>query len=62
YIGILFSIIGTALRVIALAFTIIIIAGICIYVKVLPIFTEVREEVFDKMVNLDEDDFTMKED
>lgn len=62
YIGILFSIIGTALRVIALAFTIIIIAGICIYVKVLPVFTEVREEVFDKMVNLDEDDFTMKED
>ncbi len=62
YIGILFSIVGTVLRVLALAFTICIIAGICIYVKVLPVFTEVREEVFDKMVNLDEDDFTMKED
>lgn len=62
YIGILFSIVGTVLRVLALAFTICIIAGVCVYVKVLPVFTEVREDVFDKMVNLDEDDFTMKED
>lgn len=62
YLGILFSIAATVLRILALAFTILIIAGVCVYVKVLPIFTEVREDVFDKMVNLNEDDFTMKED
>lgn len=62
YIGILFSIVGVALRILTLAVIIGIFASVCIYVKVLPIFTEVREDVFDKMVNLDEDDFTMKED
>lgn len=34
----------------------------CVYVKVLPMFTEAREEVFDKLVHLSEDDFVMKED
>ena len=38
------------------------IVGLCVYVKVLPMFTEAREEVFDKLVHLSEDDFVMKED
>lgn len=62
YLGILCSIVVTVLRVLALAFTILIFAGICVYVKVLPMVTEAREEVFDKMINLDENDFMRKED
>ena len=38
------------------------IVGLCVYVKVLPMFTEAREEVFDKLVHLSKDDFIMKED
>lgn len=32
------------------------------YIKVLPMFTEAREEVFDKLVNMSEEDFIMSED
>ena len=62
YLGILCNIIGTVMGVFASVFVICIIAGICVYVKVLPMFTEAREVVFDKMVNLSEEDFIMKED
>ncbi len=62
YFGVLSNIIGTALGIISGVFAIGIIAGICVYVKVLPYFTEAREVVFDKMVNMSNDDFIMKED
>ncbi len=48
--------------ILASVLTVCIIAGICVYVKVLPMFTEAREVVFDKMANLSEEDFIMKED
>jgi penicillin-binding protein 1A len=41
---------------------VLLIAGICIYVKVLPIVTEAREAVFDNLVNMSEGDFVMNED
>jgi len=62
YIGILSNIAGAVMGVLASVLTVCIIAGICVYVKVLPMFTEAREVVFDKMANLSEEDFIMKED
>lgn len=62
YLGILCSIIGTVMGVLASVLVVCIMAGICVYVKVLPMFTEAREVVFDKMANLSEEDFIMKED
>ena len=62
YCGVLCNIIGTVMGVFASVLMLCIIAGICIYVKVLPMFTEAREVVFDKMANLSEKDFIMKED
>ena len=62
YLGVLCNIIGTVMGVFASVLMLCIIAGICVYVKVLPMFTEAREVVFDKMANLSEEDFIMKED
>lgn len=62
YLGILCNIAGTVMGILASVITVCIIAGICVYVKVLPMFTEAREVVFDKMANLSEEDFIMKED
>ncbi len=62
YLGILSNILGTIMGILASLMTIGIIAGICVYVNVLPMFTEAREVVFDKMVHMSEDDFIMKED
>lgn len=62
YLGIVSNILGTVMGILASVITVCIIAGICVYVKVLPMFTEAREVVFDKMVNMSEEDFIMKED
>ena len=52
YLGILSNILGTIMGILASLMTIGIIAGICVYVNVLPMFTEAREVVFDKMVHM----------
>ena len=62
YAGVISNIIGTAMGILASVMVIGGIVGLCVYVKVLPMFTEAREEVFDKLVHLSEDDFVMKED
>ena len=62
YAGVISNIIGTAMGILASVMVIGGIVGLCVYVKVLPMFTEAREEVFDKLVHLSEDDFAMKED
>ena len=62
YAGVISNIIGTAMGILASVMVIGGIVGLCVYVKVLPMVTEAREEVFDKLVHLSEDDFVMKED
>lgn len=62
YAGVISNIIGTAMGILASVMVIGGIVGLCVYVKVLPMFTEAREEVFDKLAHLSEDDFVMKED
>lgn len=62
YVGVISNILGTILGLFASVLVVCAIVGICIYVKVLPMFTEAREVVFDKLVNMSEDDFIMKED
>lgn len=62
YAGVISNIIGTAMGILASVMVIGGIVGLCVYVKVIPMFTEAREEVFDKLVHLSEDDFVMKED
>ena len=62
YIGVLSNITGTIMGILAAMLVIMAVAGTCVYVKVLPVFTEAREVVFDKMVNMSKDDFVMKED
>jgi len=62
YLGVLSQVFGTMLGILSSILVICIIAGICIYVKVLPMFTEAREVAFDKLVNMSEDDFIMSED
>ncbi len=62
YVGVLSNIAGTIMGIIASVFVVCVIAGIFVYVNVLPMFTEAREVVFDKMVHLSEEDFIMKED
>ena len=62
YFGVVSNVIGAMFGVLASVFVLFIIVGICIYVKVLPMFTEAREEAFDKLVHLSEEDFIMSED
>ena len=62
YVGVISNIISAAMGILASVMVIGGIVGLCVYVKVLPMFTEAREEVFDKLVHLSEDDFIMKED
>lgn len=62
YFGVIFNVFGTMLGILASVFTVGIIVGICVYVKMLPMYTEAREQVFDKLVNMSEDDFIMSED
>lgn len=62
YLGVLSQVFGTMLGILSSILVICMIAGICVYVKVLPMFTEAREVAFDKLVNMSEDDFIMSED
>lgn len=62
YLGVISNVFGTMLGILASVFVVFLIVGICIYIKVLPMFTEAREEVFDKLVNMSEEDFIMSED
>lgn len=62
YLGVISSILGTILGIMASVLVVCAIAGICLYAKFLPDFTEAREVVFDKLVNMDQEDFIMKED
>lgn len=62
YLGVISQVLGAFLGILASVFMVFLIAGICLYVKVLPDFTEAREEAFDKMVHLSEHDFVMNED
>lgn len=62
YIGVVSNILGAIMGILASVMVIGGIVGLCVYVKVLPMFTEAREEVFDKLVHLSKDDFVMKED
>ena len=62
YAGVVSSVVGAMLGILASIFVICMIAGICVYIKVLPMVTDAREQVFDKLVNLSADDFIMTED
>ncbi len=62
YIGILSNIAGAAAGILTSALIICLIAGFCVYIKVLPTYTEARNVVFDKIAKMSEDDFIMKED
>ena len=62
YVGVVSNILGAVMGILAAVMVIGGIVGLCVYVKVLPMFTEAREEVFDKLVHLSKDDFIMKED
>ncbi len=62
YVGVVSNILGAVMGILASIMVIGGIVGLCVYVKVLPMFTEAREEVFDKLVHLSKDDFIMKED
>ncbi len=62
YLGIISTILGTMLGILASILVVCLIAGICVYVKVIPMFTEAREVVFDNLVNMTEEDFVMNED
>ena len=62
YLGVVSNIAGTIIGIFATVLVIAGIVGLCLYVKFLPMFTEARETVFDKLVNMSEDDFVMKED
>ena len=62
YLGVVSGILGTILGILASVLVICAIIGICLYAKFLPDFTAAREAVFDKLVNMSQDDFIMKED
>ncbi len=62
YLGVVSNILGTILGILASVLIVCTIVGICLYAKFLPDFTEAREAVFDKLVNMSKDDFIMKED
>lgn len=62
YMGVISNVLGAMLGILASVLVVCVIVGICVYIKVLPMFTEAREEVFDKLVNLSEEDFIMSED
>lgn len=62
YIGVVSQVLGAMLGILASVFVLFFIAGICLYVKVLPDFTAAREEAFDKMAHMSEEDFIMSED
>ncbi len=62
YMGVVSNVLGAMLGILASILVVCVVAGICVYIKMLPMLTEAREEVFDKLVNLSEEDFIMNED
>lgn len=62
YLGIVINLGSTILGILAGGLVILLLAGVCAYVKVEPMFQEARETAFDKLINLSEDDFVMMED
>ena len=62
YAGVVSNVFGTMLGILASVLVVCFIAGICVYIKVLPMVTDAREQVFDKLVHLSADDFIMSED
>lgn len=62
YFGVISNVLGTMLGILASILVVCLIAGICVYIKVLPMFTEAREEAFDKLVNMSTEDFIRSED
>lgn len=62
YLGVVSNVLGAMLGILASVLVVCLIAGICVYIKVLPMLTEAREQAFDKLVNMSEDDFIMNED
>lgn len=62
YLGVVSNVLGAMLGILASIFVVCLIAGICVYIKVLPMFTEAREQAFDKLVNLSAEDFIRSED
>ena len=47
YVGVVSNILGAVMGILASVMVIGGIVGLCVYVKVLPMFTEAREEVFE---------------
>lgn len=62
YLGVISNVFGTMLGILASVLVLCFLVGVCVYVKVLPMYTEAREEVFDKLVNMSEEDFILSED
>lgn len=62
YVGVVANVLSAMLGILASALVLLFFVGICLYIKVLPVFTEAREEAFDKLVNMSADDFIMTED
>lgn len=62
YLGVISNILSTILGILASALVLCAIVGLCLYAKYLPMFTEAREVVFQKLANMSDDDFIMKED
>nr|MCR5624772.1 transglycosylase domain-containing protein [Lachnospiraceae bacterium] len=62
YIGVFSGVITAVLGIFAAVLLAAGIAGLVVYVKVLPDFTEAREVVFDKLVNMSKNDFISNED
>lgn len=62
YLGVISNIAGTIIGIFASVLLVCVIVGICVYVKVLPMYTEAKDTVFHNLVTMSEDDFVMKED
>lgn len=62
YLGVISNILGTIAGILASALFVCAIVGVCVYVKMLPMYTEAKETVFSNLVTMSEDDFVMKED
>lgn len=62
YLGVISNILGTIAGILASALVVCAIVGVCVYVKMLPMYTEAKETVFSNLVTMSEDDFVMKED
>ena len=62
YLGVFSGIFVTILGILACVILVGGIVGVCAYVKLLPSFTQAREVVFDKLVNMSKNDFISNED